>query len=321
MKNEPSVETSVTGAVPQIVFQQTLALEVACSGRGLHSGQEVQVRIVPAEANTGIRFRRVDHPEALDIPALAEHVIHTERTTVLGLEGQSVATVEHSLAALWAMEIDNAVIEIDGPEMPIFDGSSKTYIETLQAAGVQSQDEERRYLTIPEPLTVMDSKRSSVAVAIPSKEFGLECRIDFQSKQVKGGKFLLQNAQECISELAAARTFVFFHELEYLLDQGLIKGGDLDCALVFAEQPVPEHKMQRIRSRFGAEKLSGNVVGLLNSGNPRFSDEPLRHKVLDAYGDLALVGKRIRGFISIDRPGHSINVAFARKLRELYGHD
>jgi len=321
MKNNPLPEIPLAGAVSRTVFQQTLACAVTCSGRGLHSGQEVHVRFVPAQANTGIRFRRVDHPEAMDIPALAEYVIHTERTTVLGLEGQSVATVEHSLAALWAMEIDNAVVEIDGPEMPIFDGSSKVYIETLQAAGIQKQQEERRYLTIAEPLTVMDSKRSSVVVASPSEQFGLECRIDFQSKQVPGGKFLLRDSQQFIAELAHARTFVFFHELEYLLDQGLIKGGDLDCALVFAEHPVPEQKMQRLRSRFGAEKLSGNSIGLLNSGLPRYSDEPLRHKVLDAYGDLALAGKRIKGFISVDRPGHSINVAFARKLRELYGHD
>ena len=180
---------------------------------------------------------------------------------------------------------------------------------------------ERQFLVVKEPITVMDSKRSSVVMATPSHRFSLECSIDFNSLQVPGGTFNLSGPESFLSELAPARTFVFFHELEYLLDQGLIKGGDLDCALVYAEQPVSDAKLQRLADRFGPEKLTGNNIGLLNALNPRFSNEPLRHKVLDAVGDLALVGRRIQGFVNIERPGHAINVAFARKLRELYSHE
>jgi UDP-3-O-[3-hydroxymyristoyl] N-acetylglucosamine deacetylase / 3-hydroxyacyl-[acyl-carrier-protein] dehydratase len=321
MKNNPdfSFDTASINSAP--VFQKSLKQPVSCQGKGLHSGQQVNLRFLPAEAGTGIRFRRVDQPDALDIPALADYVIHTERTTVLGLEGQSVATVEHSLAAIWALDFDNVLVEIDGPEMPIFDGSAQPYVDALRTAEIQLQSQERQFLDIAEPITVMDSKRSSVVVATPSSRFALECSIDFQSKQVPGGTFSLSSPESFLSELAPARTFVFFHELEYLMDQGLIKGGDLDCALVYAEHPIPDSKLQRLIQRFGSAKLTGSNLGLLNTLSPRFTDEPLRHKVLDALGDLALVGRRIRGFITIDRPGHSINVAFARKLRELYPHD
>jgi UDP-3-O-[3-hydroxymyristoyl] N-acetylglucosamine deacetylase/3-hydroxyacyl-[acyl-carrier-protein] dehydratase len=321
MKNNPIVSSNTVAEDSAPIFQKTLKRPVSCQGVGLHSGQNVTLRFVPAEAGTGIRFRRVDQSESLDIPALADFVIHTERTTVLGREGQSVATVEHSLAAIWALDMDNVLIEIDGPEMPIFDGSAQPYVEALLSGEVQLQTLERKYLDILEPITVMDSKRSSVVVATPSSRFSLECSIDFQSLQVPGGTYFLSSPASFLTELAPARTFVFFHELEYLMDQGLIKGGDLDCALVYAEHPVPESKIQRLIQRFGSHKLSGNNLGLLNTLSPRFKDEPLRHKVLDALGDLALVGRRIRGFVSIDRPGHSINVAFARKLRELYPHD
>lgn len=321
MKNDPSIASQPFSENHGFVFQKTLQHPVSCQGVGLHSGQAVRLRFLPAEAGSGIRFRRVDQPDTLDIPALAEYVIHTERTTVLGREGQSVATVEHSLAAIWALDLDNVLVEIDGPEMPIFDGSAQPYVEVLQKGLMQKQEAERLFLDIAEPITLMDSKRSSVVMASPSKHFSLECSIDFQSAQVPGGSFVLSNSDDFLKELASARTFVFFHELEYLMDQGLIKGGDLDCALVYAEQPLAETKLNRLVQRFGQKKLTGNTLGLLNSLQPRFKDEPLRHKVLDAVGDLTLVGRRIRGCISIDRPGHSINVAFARKLRELYTHE
>ena len=321
MKNNPSTFPQSFSEKNVAVFQQTLQQPVSCQGVGLHSGQAVRLRFLPAEIGTGIRFRRVDKSDALDIPALADYVIHTERTTVLGREGQSVATVEHSLAAIWALDLDNVLIEIDGPEMPIFDGSAQPYVQALQEGRLQQQNAERRFLDILEPITLMDSSRNSVVVASPSSRFSLECSIDFQSAHVPGGTYFLDNPEAFLAELAPARTFVFFHELEYLMDQGLIKGGDLDCALVYAEQPLPESKLLRLIQRFGRDKLTGNSLGLLNTLQPRFSDEPLRHKVLDALGDLALAGRRIRGSISIHRPGHSINVAFARKLRELYAHE
>lgn len=295
--------------------QHTIGQEATLSGIGLHTGKTVKMTFKPAEAGFGIRFQRVDIDGQPVIPADVNRVVQTNRGTVIKEGEAQVHTIEHCLSALTGLGVDNVLIEMDGPEAPIVDGSSRPYVDLILKAGLVEQEEDREYLVIDEPIHYKNEETGSELIALPSEHFEVMTMIDFNSN-VLGKQFAyLSDIGQYPENIAPARTFVFLHELEILLEQGLIKGGDLDNAVVIVDRIMDDESLNTLAKKLNKPSVRVEKEGVLNTTDLRFQNEPARHKLLDVIGDLTLVGVPIKGKIIAHKPGHTVNVEFARILK------
>ena len=298
--------------------QHTIKKEVSISGVGLHSGKKATLNIKPAEANTGLVFKRIDLDGAPTIPAKVKFVVATNRSTTLGRGNATIMTVEHLLSALTGMQIDNAVLEVSGPEVPILDGSARLFVDILEQAGRKEQDVERKKFVVKEPISFVDEETGAEFMAFPSDKYQITSMIDFDS-EVLGQQFAeLKDIDEFKSDFAACRTFVFLREVAYLADQNLIKGGDLDNAIVIVDKVLPEQEMLSLAAKLDRPALTVTDKGILNNTALKYNNEPARHKLLDVMGDLALLGVSICGKIVAKKPGHRVNTDFVKLLNKQY---
>jgi UDP-3-O-[3-hydroxymyristoyl] N-acetylglucosamine deacetylase/3-hydroxyacyl-[acyl-carrier-protein] dehydratase len=296
--------------------QHTLSTAVTISGTGLHTGIMADLTLNPASPGFGYQFKRIDLPEQPVIKADCDLVTDVSRGTTLEQNGVKVSTIEHVLAALVGMGVDNCLLEINGPEMPIMDGSSQPFVELIEKAGVVEQDAAKAWYTIDENIYYYDEDKRVEMVAMPSMDYNITTLIDFNSPVLGTQHAGLKKISDFKNEIAPCRTFCFLHELEMLLDHNLIKGGDVNNAIVIVDKPVDEKEMDRLRKIFNKEKIEVKSEGYLNNLELRFPNEPARHKLLDVVGDLALIGYPIKARIIANRPGHSTNVEFARKIKQ-----
>jgi UDP-3-O-[3-hydroxymyristoyl] N-acetylglucosamine deacetylase/3-hydroxyacyl-[acyl-carrier-protein] dehydratase len=297
-------------------YQHTIKEELSVSGTGIHTGQSVTICIKPSPPNSGIVFKRVDLPNQPVIKADVDNVVETNRSTTIESNGARVNTIEHLMAALVGMQIDNAVIEIDGEEVPILDGSAGPFVAALEGAGIQQQDAEKIYYTIDHNITFVDEQKKVEMVALPYHDYRINTLIDFNSPVLGTQHASLKNIADFKKEVAPCRTFCFFHELEALIANNLIKGGDINNAIVVVDKPITAEQVQRISKVFHKEDVEVSSEGILNNLELRFPNEPARHKLLDVVGDLALVGFPFKAHIIANRPGHAANVQFAKKIKE-----
>ncbi len=296
--------------------QRTLAKEVTLTGKGLHTGVNVNLTFKPAPANHGYKFCRVDLPEKPTIDALAENVTDTSRGTTLTQNGASVSTIEHVLSALYGLRIDNALIEIDGPEAPIMGGAAFAFVEAIKKAGTTDLPEERKYFTVKEKIAFSDEEHGVDLIVYPDDHFSINVLIDYNSKILGNQYAILDSIDDFETEISNSRTFVFFHEMEPLFKMGLIKGGDLDNAIVILEQEVPQEELDRVAKMLDRPGIQSHTAGILNNTKLRYPNEPARHKLLDIVGDLALVGMPIKGKVVATRPGHYANTRLAKLMRQ-----
>ena len=293
--------------------QQTLASAISFSGKGLHTGLQVEMTVHPAEENTGIIFRRVDLEGQPEVPALCEYVTDTSRGTTIEKGAAKVSTIEHIISALWTLGVDNAIIDINAPETPIMDGSAKEYAERITEVGIVEQEADRKYFEVTEKQVYTLPEKGVAIVIYPDDEYSVSVHVDYNSKVV-GNQYAVYCKEDNYSEkIAMCRTFVFLHELEPLLNLNLIKGGDLDNAIVVVENPVPEAQLERLKSIFGKDEIE-ITGGYLNNQQLRANNELARHKLLDLLGDFALLGMRIKGRVWATRPGHFANTEFMKEL-------
>ncbi|NJM14335.1 MAG: bifunctional UDP-3-O-[3-hydroxymyristoyl] N-acetylglucosamine deacetylase/3-hydroxyacyl-ACP dehydratase [Bacteroidales bacterium] len=296
--------------------QRTINHSVSLKGKGLHTGLEVEVTFKPAPVDHGYLFQRTDLENKTIIRPYAEHVKETSRGTVIIDNGERISTIEHCMAALYGMGIDNVLMEVTGPEVPILDGSAKPYVEALQQAGIQEQDADRDYFVVNEIMKFEIPDKGTEIVLYPAEKFSLDVLIDYNSKVLGNQYATLDNIENFVSEIADSRTFVFLKEVEFLFKNNLIKGGDLQNAIVIMENAVPQEELDRLANLFHMPKIEARPSGILNNLELRHSNEPARHKLLDMIGDLALVGKRIKGRVVAKRPGHFANTELAKMLRK-----
>jgi UDP-3-O-[3-hydroxymyristoyl] N-acetylglucosamine deacetylase/3-hydroxyacyl-[acyl-carrier-protein] dehydratase len=296
--------------------QHTIKTAVTISGTGLHTGILADLTLNPANPGFGIQFKRIDLPNQPIIKADCDLVTDTSRGTTLEANGAKVSTVEHVLAALVGMGIDNCLLEINGPEMPIIDGSSSPFIELIEEAGIVEQDATKIWYSIDENIFHYDEGKRVEMVAMPSINYQVTTLIDFNSPVLGTQHAGLKNIGEFKKEIAPCRTFCFLHELETLLDHNLIKGGDVNNAIVIVDRPVEKTELDRLKKVFNKENIEVKSEGYLNNLDLRFPNEPARHKLLDVIGDLALIGYPIKARIIANRPGHSSNVEFAKKIKQ-----
>lgn len=299
------------------VKQRTLKKAVSISGVGLHTGKQVNLTFVPAPENHGYKFQRVDMPGNPIIDADVDNVVDTSRGTTLEQNGARVHTTEHVLAALVGMEVDNCLIQLDGPEMPIMDGSSMPFIKVIEATGIVEQNAEREYFVLTENLTFEDPVKKVEMLAVPQDAFRTTVMVDYNSDVLGTQHASMYTLNEFKSEIAMCRTFVFLHELEALLAHNLIKGGDMNNAIVLVDKEVAPEKIAHLKKVFNKEDVEVKGRGVLNNTTLHFFNEPARHKLLDIVGDLALVGVPLKMHVLAARPGHAGNVAFAKKIKEL----
>ncbi len=296
--------------------QTTIQKSVSIRGVGLHTGKTVNLTFKPAAVNHGYRFQRVDLPEQPVIPADVKLVASTNRGTSLRHGDAQVATIEHVLSALTGLGIDNVLMEIDGPEIPIMDGTSLPFVQVLNEAGRDELEAEREYFVVTEPISYRDEVTGTELLALPADNFEATVMIDFNSR-VLGQQFAaLHHLSDYVAEIAPCRTFVFVHELEKLLEMGLIKGGDFDNAIVIADRRMEQDELDSLARKLGKQSVKVDSEGVLNTVKLHFQNEPARHKLLDVIGDLALIGKPIRGKIVATKPGHTANVEFAKILKK-----
>ena len=296
--------------------QQTLKGSVTLQGVGLHTGAHVTMTMKPANPGFGIRFQRVDLPEKPVVKADVDYVVDTSRGTTIEYNGARVSTIEHTLAALVGLEIDNILIELDGPEVPILDGSSRQFIEAIDSVGIQEQDAKRIVYSIDSNIHFYDPVKNVDMLAVPSNEYQITTLIDFNSPVLGTQHATLKHLTEFRDEVGPCRTFCFLHELEYLLDNNLIKGGDVSNAIVVVDRVVGQNELDRLAKVFNKQKIEVKQEGILNNIQLHFPNEPARHKLLDVVGDLALVGHPIKAHIIASRPGHASNVEFAKKIKQ-----
>jgi len=296
--------------------QRTIHKAVSLKGTGLHTGKEVNITFKPAEENSGYIFRRVDLPNSPEIKALVDNVVETSRSTVLQQNGASIATVEHLLSAVYGIGIDNIIIEVDNEEMPILDGSSQLYVKVLTEAGISEQEAERAYFIIDEEISLIDDIKDSTIQAFPADELSLNVMIDYNSTILGNQYACLKSLSDYKTEIAPCKTFVFLKELEILLKNNQIKGGDLSNALVIVEKDFTQKEFNRIADLFHKDHQIYNGRGVINEKDMTFSNEPARHKLLDLLGDMALIGMPVKGKIIASKPGHFSNILFAKKIRE-----
>ena len=297
-------------------FQHTIKEPISISGAGIHTGQSVTINILPAEPNAGIIFKRVDLPGKPTVKADVDYVVETNRSTTLEHNGARVSTIEHLMAAMVGMQVDNALIEIDGEEVPILDGSSQPFVEAFEKVGVVQQNAEKIYYTIEHNITFVDEDKKVEMVALPYSEYRVNTLIDFNSPVLGTQHAAIKNISEFKDQVASCRTFCFFHELEWLIANNLIKGGDINNAIVVVDKEVTDEQIERISKVFNKTDVQISHEGILNNLELRFPNEPARHKLLDVVGDLALVGFPFKAHIIANRPGHASNVKFAKKIKE-----
>ncbi|MGA2406924.1 MAG: bifunctional UDP-3-O-[3-hydroxymyristoyl] N-acetylglucosamine deacetylase/3-hydroxyacyl-ACP dehydratase [Bacteroidales bacterium] len=296
--------------------QRTLAKETSLTGKGLHSGNNATITFKPAPVNHGYKFCRVDLPGKPVIDALAEHVTDTSRGTTLVQNNASVTTIEHVMAALHGLRVDNALIELNGPEAPVMGGSAWKFVEAIKEAGIVDQKEDRNYFIVKQKITFSDEEHGVDLIVYPDDHFSVNVLIDYNSKILGNQYSILDSIEDFEENICKSRTFVFFHELEPLFNKGLIHGGDLDNAIVILEKEVEQSEIDRIAKLFNRPGISTHTAGILNNTELRYPNEPARHKLLDIIGDIALVGHPIKGKIVATRPGHYANTRLARIIRQ-----
>ncbi len=297
--------------------QRTISKEIILKGVGLHTGEDVTMRFIPAPVDHGYAFKRVDLEGEPIIEADVNYVVNTQRGTNLEKNGVKIQTSEHVLAALVGMEIDNVLIELDSPEPPIMDGSSKYFVEALDIVGSEEQDADCEEYVVKDVITYKDESSGSEITVIPAEEYQVTTMVDFGTKVLGTQNATLERISDFKTEIADARTFSFLHELEALLENGLIKGGDLNNAIVYVDKEISEETMKRLEKAFNKKKLSVKPNGILDNLTLHQPNEAARHKLLDVIGDLALAGTRIRGKVIANKPGHYVNTQFAKKLSKL----
>lgn len=302
--------------MPPQEFQQTLNSEVTINGVGLHTGENVTLTLKPANPGFGIRFQRIDLPGEPIIKADVNYVVDTSRGTTLEYQGARIHTIEHIMAALAGMGIDNVMLALDGPEIPILDGSAAGFIAAIDQAGIQVQNAKKMYYSIDTNIHYYDPVKNVDMLAIPSNNYQITTMIDFNSPVLGTQHATLKHISNFKKDIANSRTFCFLHELEYLLDNNLIKGGDLNNAIVLVDKKIGDNELEKLARIFNKEKVSVQSEGILNNVKLHHNNEPARHKLLDIVGDLALTGYAINAHIIASRPGHTTNVEFAKKIKQ-----
>lgn len=298
--------------------QLTIKNKITLKGKGLHTGKFVEVNILPSCADSGIVFKRVDLASPVLIKAEAEAVSETSRGTTIEAKGVKVATIEHLMAALYASNIDNALIEISGEEVPILDGSAKYWLEAIEKSGVEELEKERKYFCLKEIVSYVDEENDIELIAMPYDGFRIDLNIDFSPRIIGSQTSCLKNLSEFKEGFSNCRTFVFLDEIEQLLKLNLIKGGDLDNALIFVDKILQQEQIEHLASVFGKNPNEIKVEkGLLNNVKQNFENEPARHKLLDFIGDIALVGKPLKARFIVKRPGHKVNNLLSRKIKTI----
>ena len=293
--------------------QQTLASPISFSGKGLHTGVKVNMTVLPAPENSGIVFRRIDLENSPSVPALCEYVTDTSRGTTIEKGPARISTVEHILSALWTMGVDNALIDIDAPEVPIMDGSAREYAQKILEVGLVEQKADRKYYEVTEKQVYTIPDKGVAIIIYPDDEFTVSVHVDYNSKVIGNQYATLDPFNDYAQQIAPCRTFVFLHELEPLLKMNLIKGGDLDNSIVVVENPVSEEQLEHLKKIFHKDDIRV-TGGYLNNLQLRSSNELARHKLLDLLGDFALLGMRIKGRVWASRPGHYANTEFMKQL-------
>ena len=296
--------------------QNTLAASFSLQGKGLHSGLNIEASFNPAPENHGYKIKRVDLPEQPVIDAVAENVINTQRGTVIGRKDIQISTIEHAMAALYAMGVDNCLIEVNAPEFPILDGSARHYVEEIQKVGLQEQNAARDYYIVKHKVEVKDEETGASIMLLPDDHFCVNTLISFNSPVLNNQFATMNDVKDFPTEIAASRTFVFVRELEMLLQNNLIKGGDLDNAIVIYDQKVSQEALDKLADMMNVPHQNIQELGYINNEPLVFDNEPARHKLLDVIGDIALIGKPIKGRVIATRPGHSINNKLARIIRK-----
>jgi len=300
-----------------MVKQKTIQSEITLTGVGLHTGKEVTMTLKPAPVNHGFSFVRVDLEGCPVIEADANYVVNTQRGTNLEKLGVKIQTSEHVLAACVGCDLDNVIIELNESEPPIMDGSSKYFVEAIEKAGIVEQDAERYYYVVKEVISYIDENTNSEIIVMPADDYQVTTMVDFGTKVLGTQNATLKSMDAFKTEIADARTFSFLHELETLLDHGLIKGGDLNNAIVYVDKEISDKTMENLKKAFGKENISVKPNGVLDNLTLHYPNEAARHKLLDVIGDLALIGCRIKGKVIANKPGHFVNTQFAKKMSKL----
>lgn len=297
--------------------QTTIKNAVTVEGVGLHTGQIVTMTFNPAAENHGIKFQRIDLPNQPIVDADVDNVVDTSRGTTIEQNGARIATVEHVMAALAGLEIDNCLVQINGGETPIMDGSSTYFIKALKDTGIVEQNAEREYFVIPHNIMYSEKDRSVEMIAMPLDDYRLTVMVDYNSPVLGSQHASVTSLKEFEEEISSCRTFCFLHELEYLYNNGLIRGGDLNNAIVIVDRVIKDDELDHLAKMFNKPKVEVKKEGILNNVELRFHNEPARHKLLDLIGDLALIGTPIKAQIMAARPGHAANVEFGKKIKAL----
>ena len=298
-----------------INFQRTINEEGKLEGIGLHTGKKSKLKFVPAVINHGIKFQRIDLDEMPIIDADVDNVVAVERGTTIKQNDATISTVEHLLAAIVGLQIDNILIQIDGEEIPILDGSSKYFIECLEKCGLKTQDAARKYIEISEKITYNDEENNVEISIYPHNDYRITSMVDYNSEILGSQHYTLNQISNFKKDISDSRTFCFLHEIEDLFKKNLIKGGDLDNAIVIVDKVIDEKKLKEISQLLGKKNIKVDKQGVLNNIKLKYNNEPARHKLLDIVGDLALVGRPIKGHIIAARPGHKSNIEFAKILK------
>lgn len=301
----------------KIVYQTTLKDAVTVSGVGLHTGNAVTITFKPAADNHGLKFQRIDLPGNPIIDADVDNVVDTSRGTTLEQNGARIYTTEHALSALAGLEVDNCLIEISAPELPIMDGSAQPFVEAILKAGIKELKAERNYFVLTENLTYEDIPRKVEMLAVPSEDFRVTVMVDYNSEILGTQHAQIHQMHEFKEEIARCRTFVFLHELKQLVKHNLIKGGDVDNAIVLVDHLVPQEELDELAALLNKPKIKIEEKGVLNNIKLHFQNEPARHKLLDIVGDFALIGVPLKAHILAARPGHKANTEFAKKIKDL----
>ena len=295
--------------------QCTLKGEFQVSGKGLHTGLQIEATFSPAPENTGYVFKRIDLEGEPTLLAVAENVVETVRGTVIGNNSMRISTIEHALAALYAAGIDNCLITLNAPELPILDGSAIEYAEKIDEVGIVEQDAEKDYYIVKQKIEVIDEKTGSSLIVLPDEDFSIDTMIEFDSPILQNQFASLNSMKRFKSDIAASRTFVFVREIVTLLNANLIKGGDLDNAIVIYDQPMSQEQLNKISELMGVPPIEVANLGYINNKPLVFPNEPARHKLLDVIGDIALIGRPLKGRIIANKPGHTLNATFSKKIR------
>ncbi len=300
-----------------MVKQKTIQSEISLTGVGLHTGKDVTITFKPAPVNNGFTFVRVDLEGSPVIEADANYVVNTQRGTNLEKLGVKIQTSEHVLAAFVGLDVDNVIIELNESEPPIMDGSSKFFVEAIEKVGVIEQDAERKYYVVKEVISFVDEATGSEIIVMPADDYQVTAMVDFGTKVLGTQNATLKNIADFKTEISDARTFSFLHELESLLNDGLIKGGDLNNAIVYVDKEISNETMENLKKAFGKDQISVKENGILDNLTLHYPNEAARHKLLDVIGDLALIGMRLKGKVIANKPGHFVNTQFAKKMAKI----